>query len=314
MKNYRWWYIVSSALFLVGCSQHTVSGAYLASSPTFVEFLQITQSSGGQLLGALNHYGFKSDGTVEHYTFNISGITDGHTITLVAKVNEPFSQPINLSGTIDHGEISVIQPSGVEVFEHSDAKAYQAAITEVTANAATARTTAHLQHLAEQSHKQIEQEDVAIADLAQRLNSYATEIQQKHDLHPFHAEQNKILDAARREVDVEHGFPAHSVQAYQAGVAVYQVSVRLYQANIPWSQFLTSAKGHLHQYDAEIAQSPCHTTPQPLHNCPQEIAAEQSYQASKKILEGELKEIASTIDANNATMKNIVKGADAYGK
>ncbi|MGH8184029.1 MAG: hypothetical protein ACREPH_10260 [Rhodanobacteraceae bacterium] len=90
--------------------------------------------------------------------------------------------------------------------------------------------------------------------------------------------------------------------------------MRLYQANIPWGQFLGTAKDHLHQYDAEIVQSPCHTTHQLPHNCPQEIAAEQLYQDSKKILEGELKEIASTMNVNNATMNNFVKAADAYGK
>jgi len=64
---------------LAGCSltSHSISGAYIAQSPQFVELLQLTQSADGQLLGSLQHFEIKADGTPVQQTMSVSGSTDG---------------------------------------------------------------------------------------------------------------------------------------------------------------------------------------------------------------------------------------------
>lgn len=204
------WGALSTLLLIAGCSQ-SLSGAYIARGQQFSELLQITQSHEGQLLGTLTHIAVKPDGSIERITANISGVTDGHSITLIAKANEPLSTTANMSGTVDGSMISITQPNGVENFVKADAKEYQddaqklvklaADVREHRANALRQQQMTD-QQIARQEAEQhrIAQENTYAAALSDALNQYAQKIQAHQDLTPFHQAHAKILAAAQHDL------------------------------------------------------------------------------------------------------------------
>jgi hypothetical protein len=320
-----WWGgcgVVLVAL-LSGCSlpPHTISGAYMARGQQFAELLQITQSPDGQLLGTLNHVALKPDGSAEQFTLNISGTTDGHALTLVGKANEPFAVPTNMSGTIDGGAITVTQPNGMERFVLSTPEAYQTDIQQLGEEGKTIQqSNAQQQQMAQEQQQMVEAENARqeainnanqrVSGLANALNNYAAMIQAKHDLAPFHGSHEKILAAARHDLEIEQSYPRGSVQRGQVDVRINQLGVQLTQFDIPWGQLMERGHTHLSQFDAAIAQSPCHNGQDQLSACGQQREAEKNYQAAKTILVSELSDVETSLKQDTDEMNRITKEAD----
>jgi len=315
------WSAFSVLLLLAGCS-HSISGAYVAHGQQFSELLQITQSPDGQLLGTLNHIAVKPDGSVERFSLNINGTTDGHAITLIGKVSEPFAIPKNMSGTVDAGGISLMQPGGIERFTTASVAAYQNDVQELGAQAVAIqqRNADHQrqQQLAaqERAREEARQQHVAIEDqyaktLADNLNRYVAMIQAHHDLNPFHETHGRILAAAQHDLEIEHKYSHGSVPAAQVDVRINQLGVQLTQFDIPYSQALDRGRLHLQEFDVAIARSPCHTSQDVLSNCSRERDSEAAYHDAKVILQAELDDIAGTVKRDTDTMNGIIKQADS---
>lgn len=311
------------ALMVAGCSPHTVSGAYVAQGPQFVELLQITQSPDGQLLGTLNHFDIKPDGSSERFTLNISGNTDGHALTLIGKANEAFAVPTNMSGTAEHGVITVTQPNGIERFALSSPEAYQTAIQRLGEEGnAIQQANAQQQQLDQEKQQEIAAENAKqaainnanqrVQDLANALNKYASMVQEHHDLSPFHNGHDKVMTAARHDLNIQKNYPKGSVQASQVAVRISQLSVQLTQFDIPWGQYLDRGHTHIGQFDAAISASPCHAGQEQLSACVQELDAEKNYQAAKSIVLREMDDVGSTIKQDTDEMNQIDHEASAY--
>jgi len=313
--------LLGALVLLAGCT-HSVSGDYVAQGQQFSELLQITQGPDGQLLGTLNHTSLKPDGTLEKFTLNISGTTDGHSITLIGKANEPISSPTNMSGTVNSNDITVMQPGGTEQFARSSVQAYQANVQQLgVAGNAIQRRIADQQQKAQVQQQAVDAENAQqaalneanqrVESLAGALNNYAAMIQAHHDLAPFHGGHEKILAAMRHDLEIEQTFPKGSVQRGQVDVRINQLNGQLTQFDIPWEQLLDRGHTHLDQFDAAIAQSPCHTGQDQLSACGQQLEAEKNYQAAKTILLGELSEVGASLKQDADEMNRITKEADA---
>jgi outer membrane murein-binding lipoprotein Lpp len=315
------WSGLGVLVLLAGCS-HSISGVYVARGQQFSELLQITQSPDGQLLGTLNHTAVKSDGSLERFTLNISGTTDGHAVTLVGKANEPFAIPTNMSGTVDAGGISLMQPIGIERFTNASVPAYQSDVQALAAQSVAIHQRnadrQRQQQLAAQetAREEAQQQYVANEDqyagkLADNLNRYVAMIQAHHDLNPFDETHAKILGAARHDLEIERGYPHGSVQAAQVDVRINQLGVQLTQFDIPYNQGLDRGQRHLQEFDAAIAKSPCHTSQDALSNCSLERDSEAAYHDAKVILQRELDDIATTVKRDTDAMNGIIKEADS---
>jgi len=311
-----------AALMLLAACAHSVSGAYVAQGQKFVELLQLTEGKDGQLLGTLNHTLLKPNGTIEQFTLNISGTTDGHSITLVGKANEPFAIPNNMSGTVDMSGITVLQPNGMERFIPSSVNAYQAVAQQLSQQAGVMqKQNAEQQQMAQEQKQIVDAENArqaAITNANQRvisltdaLNNYAAMIQAKHDLAPFHSAHERILAAAQHDLEIEQSSPRGSVQRGQVDVRINQLGVQLTQFDIPWRQVLERGHTHLSQFDAAIAKSPCHNGQDQLRACGQQRQAEKNYQAAKAILVRELSDVETSLKQDADEMSRITKQADS---
>lgn len=315
------WSLLGLLVLLAGCT-HTVSGEYVAQGPQFSELLQITQGPDGQLLGTLNHTALKPNGTLEQFTLNISGTTDGQSITLIGKANEPFAIPTNMSGTVNSNGITVMQPGGTEQFVRSSVQAYQTNMRQLGAvgNAIQQRIADQQKNAQEQQQvvdaenarqAALKEANLRVESLADALNNYAAMIQTNHDLAPFHGAHKNTLAAMRRDLEIEQTFPKGSVQRVQLDTRINQLNIQLTQFNIPWEQNLDLGHTHLNQLDAAIAKSPCHTGQDQLSSCGQQLEAEKNYQAAKTILLGELGDVEASLKQDTEEMNRITKEADA---
>jgi len=97
--------------------------------------LSLTSSSDGQLLGSFDLVVVQPGGEIRHRNFNISGVTDGHSITLVAKAAEPLSTPVNLSGTIDGDAIVVAGDNGPDRLTRADANEFRSRLQALASEA-----------------------------------------------------------------------------------------------------------------------------------------------------------------------------------
>lgn len=315
------WGVWGTLLLLAGCS-HPISGTYVANGPQFSELLQITQSSDGQLLGTISHTAIKSDGSLEQFTLNISGVTDGHAITLVAKANEPFATPTNMSGAVNGGGISLTQPGGIERFNKASVADYQNNVRALNTQAvATQQRNAENQReqqLAAQERAREEAQQQHIANenqeagmLADKLDQYSAMIQAHHDLTSFHNTHSKILSAAEHDLEIEREYPRGSVPASQVDVRIYQLDGKLTQFDIPYGQSLDRGRMHLQEFDSAIANSSCHVSPDALSNCAREHDAEATYRNAKVIIQGEINDVATTVKRDEDAMNTLEKEADA---
>src|SRR2546423_5964473 len=213
--NIRWIEWGGALLLLAGCS-HTISGAYVAHGQGFVEMIQITQTSNGQLLGTLSYTGLKANGSLDQNTTALTGAADGHSLTMVAKSPIPLFPSLALSGTIDHGVITLTNPSGTAQYTAGSADDYQSAVRQLSVQGAAIQ---HQQHLADTN--------AAVLDLNKRLVAYATMVQSpqatKEDK-AFHAAHSNALAKAQRGWTMEQRYPRGSLQANEVYLAINDVA------------------------------------------------------------------------------------------
>lgn len=285
--------------FLAGCGNKGVSGAYIATGPQLINLLQLTESKDGQLLGSMSEVKYKADGTMERMALSVSGTTDGQSITIAVKSDTLLAQSVNLSGTVEDGGITFSGADGTERFSKSTVDDYQAKLSELNRQAASLRIEAareqHSKEVAAAHQAQQEalnarllNESKQVDALTAKLNDYATLVEAKHDLSPFHVGHTKLLAAARHDLELQKALPKGSYAASQADFRINQLAFQLNQVDFPYSNFLDQARGHLQDFDRAIANSPCHVTSDALANCSNEHNAEAAYAKAKAIVESEL--------------------------
>lgn len=319
------------AVLLYGCAPHTISGAYIAHGQQFAELLQVTQSQDGQLLGTLNHTAVQPNGTIEQFALSISGTTDGHSLTLIGKVNEPLAIPTNMSGTIEGDVITITQPNGMEQFAKTNAADYQADIQRLNAQAVTIHQQVVDQQRQQQAAgqtkamedaklQQISDINEAAGNLVDELNAYVTKIQTHRDLASqelgkFHAAHAKALAQAQHGWEIEQRYPKGSVQASQMYLAINQISLDLSTFDLPWQQFVDTAHTHVQQFDGAIFKSPCHQQGPELvlSNClTNEPAAIAAYKTARTMVVDNASDVSNTMGNDDTTMKSLVDQAQAY--
>jgi hypothetical protein len=303
--NIRWIEWGGALLLLAGCS-HTISGAYVAHGEGFVGMIQITQTSNGQLLGTLSYTVLKSNGSLDHDTIALTGAADGNSLTLVAKSPIPFFPSLTLSGTIDHGVITLTNPSGTaQLFTTGRADDYQSAVQQLSARGGTIQ---HQQHLADIN--------ATVLDLNKRLVAYATMVQSPQatkDVEAFHAAHANAMGKAQRGWTMEQRYPRRSLQANEVYLDINQVAMDLSTYDLEPQQVPERGRTHLQEFDMAIARSPCRQDPDPaLTNCLQQPEAIKVYEAGKVMVQKRMDDIKATLARDNAAMKAIVDQARAY--
>jgi hypothetical protein len=317
MTSIRWSAAALVLAALVGCSltAHSISGAYIAPSTQSVELLQLTQSSDGQLLGSLQHYEIKADGTPLQQTLNVSGSVDGKSLTLIFKLNEPLSVAANVSGLVDSGVITLNWPAYSERFVASTPDAFQAAVAQLSA-----KGQAVYQSIT--AAKRVADENAKVVAVTNELNAYSAKIEATNaGAEPYsrfssgvHEQLAKILDAARKDLDIEARLKAgdgmHQAQGGQVQARIGQLNAQLTMVNIPYLQSAGTWRQHIQQFDAALASSPCmaNTRPSPIP-CTDESAAEQRYLAVRSTVLQRADELEAAVKDSAAAMESVNKQA-----
>jgi hypothetical protein len=95
--------VCSISLVNSGCQVGRISGTYVAHGPNFASMLQLTQTDGGQITGALDETELRTDGKLHSDRIPItSGMLDGGQLTLSVHPG-PFGT--NIGGTIEWNTI-----------------------------------------------------------------------------------------------------------------------------------------------------------------------------------------------------------------
>jgi hypothetical protein len=73
------------------------------------------------------------------------------------------------------------------------------------------------------------------------------------------------------------------------------------------------SQGHVHlqEFDAAIAESPCHQSPT-LPHCANQPAAIQAYEVAKPVVQERIDDIACTLKSDAATLEGITDQALDY--
>ena len=209
----------------------------------------------------------------------------------------------------------------MERFVKSSAETYQTDAQQLSQQAdLMQKQNAEQQQMAQEQQQIVDAENARqaaitnanqrVSSLADALNNYAAMIQAKHDLTPFHSTHEKILAAARHDLEIEKSYPRGSVQRGQVDVRINQLGVQLTQFDIPWGQLLVRGRTHLGQFDAAISQNPCRNGQDQLSACGQQRQAEKNYQAAKAILVPELSDVETSLKQDADEMNRITKEAD----
>lgn len=313
-RRARWTIVLGVGLLVSGCHSASVSGSYIASSPTTVDLLQLTESKDGQLLGSLSEFGYKADGSLNRFSLGLTGTTDGHSITIVAKPNGLSIGSMTISGTADGGTIALTTQDGTQTFAAARPADFRAQVSKLTQQATAVRVAKARQQEQEQTESRLRGESNAAEALATRLENYSKQVEAKHDLAAFHSAHAKLLAAARHDLEIQKTLPRGSYASGQVDFRINQISFQLNQFDFPYSSFINEAKGHLQDADQAIANSPCHTTNDNLAGCQLESRAEAEYLKAKVTVESEMRDISSSIAQDNAAMKAISQQADAYDR
>jgi hypothetical protein len=303
MKTQRIMACIATVVFATGCSAHGVSGTYIARGQDFVEMLEVTQAKDGQLLGSLYSTTLKPNGSITRDSTNITGAVEGNALTLVAKSLIPLIPGLNLPGTIEGGVITITNPNGQEQFKGGSPSDYQAAVQQLQNQGA-----------AMQRQKHLADEDAAVADLNKRLTDYAAIVQAPQKVETFtefHATHVHAVEQAQRQWAAEQKYPRTSFQAGQLDFAVSHTAFNLNLYDNAWDNMVSQGRVHLQQFDAAIAESPCHQSPT-LPHCGNQPAAIQVYEAAKPVVKKRIDDIASTLKNDAATMKGLTDQALDY--
>ena len=111
----RFWIVFAVALLFMadlGCRMGSISGTYVAHGPGSASLLQLTQTDGGQITGALDETDIRSDGRVHSDRTPItSGAVDGNQLTLTTY---PGLLGTNIGGTLGWSTIRLqwVGPNG----------------------------------------------------------------------------------------------------------------------------------------------------------------------------------------------------------
>ena len=299
---------------LTGCS-HTISGAYVADGPGFVEMLQLTQSPNGAILGTLSHTQIKPNGTLDQDTFNITGAADGTSITLVAHIPIPLVPNTNMSGTVSGRGITLNLPNGSEeTYTESTAEDYQSTVRHLSDQAQALRQKLQAQDARDEEAHHRADLDNQVASLNQRLSNYAAMVQSakaQQQITDFHRAHDQLLARARRGLDIEHTHPRGSYAADQVDFAINQLQFQLNSVNFNWLNMPSTGRGHLREFDAAIAQSPCSAQPD-LPHCAAQPAALHAYQAARMAVATRCDDVEATMKNDDAAMKTLVGEAEQY--
>ena len=130
--------VVSMLLVGTACNASQVSGTYVAHTSTFAEMLQLTQTSDGQISGALSHVELKSDGSVNSEQSPVNGTADAGQLTLKFPTILSFISGKSLAGTIsgDAIHLQIVDSNGnvsSESFERSSPSQFKAYADEMKA-------------------------------------------------------------------------------------------------------------------------------------------------------------------------------------
>ncbi|HHG4594553.1 hypothetical protein [Pseudomonas aeruginosa] len=109
------WTALSACLVLVlcGCGAPDVTGTYVGRDDQSLDVLQLTQGSGGSVLGSITHRVLAESGVTKSEVSTIHGMADGSNISLeVANLGNLASTP--LQGTITADGITIIRPGSAE--------------------------------------------------------------------------------------------------------------------------------------------------------------------------------------------------------
>lgn len=110
----KWTVLSASLLFvLCGCGAPDVTGTYVGRDDQSLDVLQLTQGSGGSVLGSITHRVLAESGATKSEVSTIHGMADGSNISLeVASLGNLASTP--LQGTITADGITIIRPGSAE--------------------------------------------------------------------------------------------------------------------------------------------------------------------------------------------------------
>jgi hypothetical protein len=108
----------------------------VAHASMFVEMLQLTQSSDGQISGVLSHVELKADGSITSEQSAVNGSVDASQLTLEFPSVLSFISERSLAGAISGNAIhlQIIDSNGTassEVFERSSASQFKAYADEM---------------------------------------------------------------------------------------------------------------------------------------------------------------------------------------
>lgn len=301
-RHARFSVVLATCVLVGGCHSASVSGSYIGTTSDTADLLQLTESKDGQLLGSMSEFGYKADGSLNRLSLGVTGTTDGHSITIVAKPNGLSIGSTTISGTVSGGTIVLTSQDGTETFAAASPADFQTQVSKLTQQATAIRTA-----------KARQGESNTAEALATRLENYSKLVAAKHDLAPFRDGHEKLLAAARHDLEVQKTLPRGSYAASQTDFRINQTAFQLGQFDFPYSNFVDEAKGHLRDMDQAIANSPCRSKAD-LAGCQRESAAETGYLKAKSIVESEMRDVSSTIARDDAAMKAISQQADAYAR
>lgn len=223
--------VVGCALLLIGCGDRSISGAYVMSSKTEADLLQITETPDHHFSGTLRHTVLRSDGTLSSGSTNVSGSVDGDSITLTLLATPlPIGQ--NFSGTVTTGGIDLTLSDGnrtaVEHFAKSQPADFDSAVTQLSQAGEPIIA-------AKQRSKVVEQFNREVTSLTTDLERFVSKAQERIERLPrvqvyydqILATEQAKLDRARRLAS-----SGNSVEQGQANVIVGQMGVDRAQISI----------------------------------------------------------------------------------
>ncbi|BBA45198.1 TPA: hypothetical protein ACK3Q6_005651 [Burkholderia cepacia] len=248
--------VAGCALLLTGCGDRSISGAYVLSSKTEADLLQITETPDHHFSGTLRHTVLGNDGTLSSGSTNVSGSVDGDSITLTLLATPlPIGQ--NFSGTVTSGGIELTLSDGNRTAVQHFAKSKPADFDSAVAQLSRAGEPVIA---ARQRGQAVEHLNRGVTSLSTNLERFVSKAQERIERLPrvqayydqAIATEEAKLDRARRLAST-----GNSVAQGQANVIVGQMGVDKAQISITddtIERAINDEKAAEATLNAEIAQ------------------------------------------------------------
>lgn len=305
----------AAVVLIGGCSNHGVSGTYIARGSSFVEMLQITQGQDGHLLGTMASTTLKSNGSISTDSTNISGVAAENSLTLVAKSPIPFIPSLNFPGVVSGNTITLTVPNGTtDQFTAGSPSDYQAIVSKLQEQGTSIQQQQQAQASEAAKQQHVADMNAVVDRLNKQLFDYATMVEQPKNttaLAAFHAAHTRTLERFAHGWALEQEHPKGSTPAGQIAAEMGSLQAQLNQYDVMWNEVPSQGRTHIQEFDAAIANSLCRTDAE-LPNCAQQLVAIQSYQAARVLVLKHAQDIETTLKADNTTVKTMVAKADAY--